>query len=289
MLKRDWSNGFASGLIVAICAIALLFITIGAVENSGTRPPKQSTQCDASDQQCPQKNDGGGYWWGVTKSLVSSEDTLAQWLMMVASLLAVGISGLAVYWVKRTFEITRDMAKDTREMGQMQVRAYLSSTTIDSMLGWNAESKLHSIRLTPVILNTGQSPALITGLYSAHQFIPFGQSPRVEFSSIDANVNHALGSGGAFSMAEQIIMVEEASNAWVGKQRCFLLGWASYKTVFDSDGPDQVVKFCYEVQFRMDPLVITQESGNALIKLHSQTEFNIGPKNRSADDNDNHV
>lgn len=155
MPKRDWSNGFASGLIVAICAMALLFVAISSVQKAGTSPPTQSAQCGTSGHQCPQENDGGGYWWGVTQSFVSSEDTLAQWLMMVASLLAVGISGLAVYWVKRTFEVTREMAADSREVGQRQIRAYVSAAVSSTRDVIEGQTPTFMIKVS----NSGQSPA----------------------------------------------------------------------------------------------------------------------------------
>ena len=72
---------------------------------------------------------------------------------MLASLLAVVVSGLAVYWVKKTLEVTRGMARDTREMGERQIRAYLAVENVSVFVG------PEFIKIAWEIKNIGHSPA----------------------------------------------------------------------------------------------------------------------------------
>lgn len=129
MFDNKWLSGLAFGLVTS------LFLVILASVSLSEGPPN---------------------WWHHTGTVVASEDTLAQWLMMIWSLLAVIVSGLAVYWVKRTFDVTQNMALDTRRIGEAQVRAYLDVQLSKVQAGQNGKS-LWTFRVS--LSNTGQSPA----------------------------------------------------------------------------------------------------------------------------------
>jgi hypothetical protein len=67
----------------------------------------------------------GKLWDRVIETFVSPSDTLAQWIMAVFSVIVV-----ILVW--KTFFATQDMARDTREIGGAQVRAYPMEVTFQS-------------------------------------------------------------------------------------------------------------------------------------------------------------
>lgn len=122
MLGGSGRNGFAIGLVIGLALAAGLFVWL-----SGGVPG----------------------WWKHDGALVTSRDTLANWLVAIFSFVA------AVFlWL--TLLATQEMAKDTRRIGEAQVRAYLTviEVLLDFRNGREDASEL-SIRL----VNTGNSPA----------------------------------------------------------------------------------------------------------------------------------
>lgn len=136
------------GLFAVVVLIGLLFVGECSI-------PEQQRQAGSSVQNGAHEEDHSAVWRSVMQRLVSSEDTLAQWLMAVFSILAVLVSGLAVYWVKKTYDATVEMAADNRAIGQAQSRAYLTVEGVVVMLAPGDQFPFIKV----VIRNSGQSPA----------------------------------------------------------------------------------------------------------------------------------
>lgn len=158
MPKRDWRNGLAFGLIVGICLATLVYVFGSfAAGEVGHQPNDQHSKTYVSQNEDQRKNPDESQWWGVARRLVSSEDTLAQWIMAFLSLAAVVVSGSALYWVNETLKATRQMAVDTRRIGEAQVRAYLTIEECYAIPSKDGEEIFFNLRCS--VRNCGQSPA----------------------------------------------------------------------------------------------------------------------------------
>ena len=94
-------------------------------------------------------------------------DTYAQWLMALLSFAATGVSLWAVHLVRSTLQETRNTANAAREsnvvareVGEAQVRAYLTVTRI--AVGYGGDLLTPHVAVT--IKNSGQSPALMVSV-----------------------------------------------------------------------------------------------------------------------------
>lgn len=123
MPKRDWSNGVATGLTIGLGLFVLIFVLSSyLISEVNCQKYGQSGDAGSSNEQGKQESCNPPEWWGITQRLVSSEDTLAQWIVAFLSLASVIVSGAALYWVKETLKATREMAVDARRIGDAQVK-----------------------------------------------------------------------------------------------------------------------------------------------------------------------
>lgn len=122
MRDSKWYSGLAFGLVVGLAVSAILFAwLVGGVPG----------------------------WWNHDGTLVTSKDTLASWLTAIFSFVA------AIFlWL--TLLATQEMAKDTRRIGEAQVKAYLTIRSVT--LEVEHEGKLQN-RLLVEVVNSGMSPA----------------------------------------------------------------------------------------------------------------------------------
>ena len=151
MSKRNWHRTFVSGLALGLI---LAFFTFAAIE----WPQDPANQAISSVAEQASGGDAGHYEqanspnWGALRNwaLSSEGDTVAQWIMALFAFIAAGL-----LW--STFLATRKMATDTREIGEAQVRAYL---TIEDAKFTPEVSQEHVVwHISVKIRNTGQSPA----------------------------------------------------------------------------------------------------------------------------------
>jgi len=88
-------------------------------------------------------------WWKYDGAVVTSKDTLANWLVAIFSFVA------AIFlWL--TLRATQEMAQDTRRIGELQARAYIDVKLTQVQAGQVGKS-LWIFRVS--LSNTGQSPA----------------------------------------------------------------------------------------------------------------------------------
>lgn len=175
--------------------MALLAIVIIAIFVSGPGDPPNANIGQPNTAHAEHRQDGD-----VTKLVSSTDDfrpwrdTYAQWLMAILSIAATGVSIWAVGLVRHTLAETQKATKAanetnavTREIGEAQVRAYLSCT--------GAKYQLFADRLecTLSIVNRGQSPAsniVLTGTVSLTVWNGEKDNPR---PLIEAATNAVIG------------------------------------------------------------------------------------------------
>ncbi|MGC9369003.1 MAG: hypothetical protein ACP5DX_05610 [Paracoccaceae bacterium] len=121
MLKRARDGYFALGLIIGLLAATIFLVSIAHLEPSGSEQA-QAEESQSGGEAAEQKYGKSYLRWS---GLVSTEDTLAQWIMAFLSIVAVALSATAVWFVWKTLLATQKMADDTREIGEAQVRAYV--------------------------------------------------------------------------------------------------------------------------------------------------------------------
>lgn len=122
MRDNKWHAGLAFGLVAGLAISALFFAWL---------------------------SDGLPAWWKHDGAVVTSKDTLANWLVAIFSFIA------AIFlWL--TLRATQDMAQDTRRIGELQARAYLDVKLTQVQAGQVGKS-FWIFRVS--LSNTGQSPA----------------------------------------------------------------------------------------------------------------------------------
>ncbi|MFP9137911.1 hypothetical protein ACLI1C_12100 [Devosia sp. XGJD_8] len=224
-----------------------------------------------------------GYWWPE----FSVRDTYAQWAMTAVALVALGISVVGVVLVRFTFIETRRTAEaaissneTARRLGEAQVRAYVSWDSANRGTFHSTESAdIWGFIITPIIKNTGQSPATIRLLYVDMPLVPVEQPiPDVRFDKTGAEVGHELGSGNLFNMSDRYISIEDARSVHLRQQRCFLMGYGEYRDVFwQSDADTRVLRFCFEVTFHTPPDHQPIDQALNGLRLHSVPDYVIEP------------
>lgn len=160
MRKRFFDGHFALGLTLGLCLSTIFFMFAAQVQHT----PNQYSQAEQSDgaresYQQEDRNYTESTWWHWDGGLVSSRDTLAQWVIAFLGLVAVALSAIAVYFVWKTLTATRQLAGDTRAIGDMQNRAWLKcGLTFPSGLLASKDSLPFGMKLE--IENIGKSPAV---------------------------------------------------------------------------------------------------------------------------------
>lgn len=151
MFKGLWDGKFALGLMLGVGAVILFILTAQNIENVANSQV-QDVSCEAvgdcsQNQERNQEQNPFGYWSG---RLFSFEDTAAQWLMTMFSVVAS-----VLLW--RTLTATQGIARDTRKIGEAQVRAYL---TVDKVVVTvKIDPKGVKWKFAISVRNSGQSPA----------------------------------------------------------------------------------------------------------------------------------
>jgi hypothetical protein len=112
-------------------------------------------QGDRSNEQ--HDSEGGGAWWHWDGGLVSSRDTLAQWIMTVFTVVAAALLFGTLRIARDTLLATQDMARDTSRIGEAQVRAYPVIRAVEAHMRVHEDGVSWQLEVT--VRNTGQSPA----------------------------------------------------------------------------------------------------------------------------------
>ncbi|MCW2308155.1 hypothetical protein [Rhodobium gokarnense] len=144
----------ALAAIVAVVAIQ----TLMPERNGPTAPQPKSQQVERAEQHELQN------LVAAIREFRPWQDSYAQWTMAVFGILATAVSALAVWLVNNTLAETRKATRAaeeavaaTREMGEAQVRAYL--TTDGGRIRSGAVKGHLAFKIEITLKNSGQSPA----------------------------------------------------------------------------------------------------------------------------------
>ncbi len=189
------------------------------------------------------------------------QDTLAQWTMAVFSIAATAVSLWAVTLLRETLRATReavrsadDAVRVARELGQAQIRAYISWAGARLGEGRDSSNKLTFVKIAAQIKNTGQSPAFLSAMYSTILLLDDGRDPACSFNISEAICSEIIGSGSEFDFVSHYIEIEDVVLINKGEKKCYLMGWVSYRTVFAGrTDPDNLTSFCYELIVPVPP------------------------------------
>lgn len=166
MAMRDRYADGAIGFVLGV-GLALLFVVWdGVSQNEGSKLINQQNGSETASNQ--KIEDGKVHYWSgwLPMGYVFTEDSLAQWLMTIFSAGGLGVSLLAVIYVKRTFTATVTAANaaeasvaETRRFGEVQERPWLTiEFQLDSDLTRNEREWTTGI--TATIKNIGKTTAL---------------------------------------------------------------------------------------------------------------------------------
>ena len=158
MSKFDWRNGFAVGLTVGIFGTATLLVWGEKLYDFGNCISANKCENYSTYYENPNEPE----WWYWTTRLISTEDTLAQWIMATFTIGAVLLLWRTLIYTRRTLNeakeatsAAKDTVRVTREIGISQTRAYINC--------FDAGIKNFRVGETPEyfisIRNIGQSPA----------------------------------------------------------------------------------------------------------------------------------
>jgi hypothetical protein len=107
---RPWSNGFASGLIVGILVTILVGLSVQSASDSFEAHRQEIGY--AGSQSDADRNDTGsdqeGMFWGWRGPLITSADTLAQWVMMAFTVVAAGLLWWTLKGTNTTIRLMRN-------------------------------------------------------------------------------------------------------------------------------------------------------------------------------------
>lgn len=117
MSKGYRDGAFALGLVVGGGIVLNLFLWSAYRANKNREIPPNLTGFEDSPMV--------RYWDWFIESFMNPYDTIAQWAMAVLSLVAVYLLWETLKAGRQTLNATRDMAADTRKIGEAQVEAHL--------------------------------------------------------------------------------------------------------------------------------------------------------------------
>jgi hypothetical protein len=145
MSQFSGRNGFAVGLTLGLCLALLVYLFFG----SGTKIPEEGQI-------------SGGFLWNWTGPLVSSADTLAQWIMAILTIFAVVLLWQTLVQTNKTNQSAIAAAHAATEANfllRQDQRPWLSFEVVDFgefQVGTGAALSCPEVRIT----NLGKSPAL---------------------------------------------------------------------------------------------------------------------------------
>lgn len=121
-----------------------MVLILAFLGNPPNNLPDQNSQPNYERHNAPQDE----RWWLVGR-VVYMDDTLAQWIMMLATIAAAVL-------LLRTLWATQGIARETTRIGEAQTRAYLSVEKVHFFWG---NDKMERPRISVTIKNSGQTPA----------------------------------------------------------------------------------------------------------------------------------
>ena len=92
MPKSEWRDGkFAVGLIVGVCLTLIIFCYSNFLYTRLDQAPRTASHTQRQDDTGQSHIQDDSTWWHWNGGLVSSSDTLAQWIMTLFTILGAGL------------------------------------------------------------------------------------------------------------------------------------------------------------------------------------------------------
>jgi hypothetical protein len=158
MSRWNWRNGFAVGLVLGLSLSAFFVVGVASYGPGGQAPDAVGHEASQRDRASDQGEDvDRGGWWHWDGGLVSSRDTLAQWIMTAFTVIAAGLLFGTLRIARDTLLATQGMARDASRIGEAQVRGYVSVAQVKVKCIPTQESVSWVVLIT--LANAGQSPA----------------------------------------------------------------------------------------------------------------------------------
>jgi hypothetical protein len=194
---------------------------------------------------------------------LDAQQQMAEWArwMLTATVVMGVITTLGVVFVWQTLEATRQMALDTRRIGEAQVRAYLTFSGSEVAYG-SEDGPATYFLVRPRFKNTGQSPGMIVYAFCHIMFVDDLTSP------IDYRVNRVsdyrtklnVGPGEERWISAPPLNVEYVARAVVEKKTLLFLGCIEFTDIFDDARRSE--DFCFKLDFHGDPAARCGHSWN---------------------------
>jgi hypothetical protein len=175
----------------------------------------------------------------------------ARWMLISTVVMGV-ITALGVVFVWQTLEATRQMALDTRRIGEAQVRAYLTFSKSEVAYGSETGPATYFL-VRPRFKNTGQSPGMVVYSFCSAVCVDDLTSP------IDFRVKRAsnyrtklnVGPGEERWTSGVPVNVEDAASAAAEHKFMLFFGCIEFTDMFGDARRSE--DFCFTIEFNGDP------------------------------------
>jgi hypothetical protein len=187
MSKGYRDGAFALGVVVGAGIVLNLILWLGYQDQ---RKADQSASAD-SHEKGEQVNTDIDWFIGT---FINPSDTLAQWIMAIFTIAIV-----VLVW--RTLIATQDIARDTRDIGQKQARAYmfLRIGNVEFSITENKDGSNLVVKIAVELTNSGSTPSYSPIIYYDIQeavqsdIIPQAQPDTMQSSPINTSFIPANG------------------------------------------------------------------------------------------------
>jgi len=182
---------------------------------------------------------------------LKAQQDMAAWAfgMLIVTIWLSVITLFGVGFVWRTLVETKKMAGVTREIGQAQVRAYLSFDSVQAVFITSGGGECTAIRFRPYIKNTGQTPAHIRVTYS--EVVCYGVKPsEIEVTPVNKPANMRVGSQKPIFLGGDSMDWESVRNAIDSDLHMVLICGVEFEDVFFQPGDERRIEdFAVRVVF----------------------------------------
>jgi hypothetical protein len=200
MPRSDWRR--YDQIVIALGTVAigclLLFVTweLSATNAAYTHDADQAAQSYAESTQarisrtctyrevvaftkCVREQAKADQEAHTAQYYLAAQNRMALWAMwtFIVSAFSLGVTGLGIYFVWRTLGVSLSAIASDREVGEAQVRAYITPT--EPRLGFDGDVPVLEFKL----VNSGNSPA-----FEIDTFCSFGYGFRGDTPAIDDSV-----------------------------------------------------------------------------------------------------
>ena len=151
MFDNNWFAGLAFGLLGGLVIAAVIFATL---------------------------SNGLPIWWHHDGTLVTSKDTLANWMTAFFGLVATTIAAFGLIWLRKTWNETKRTADVAQHAFLMSERPYVFVTNVVPIAPlfsdhefWALNPDLDFFRVAFDLENHGKTPAIVKCLRSSVRII----------------------------------------------------------------------------------------------------------------------